>query len=83
MLATLSAAQPPGPPPGPGPPPPPAAALPIPAPAAETEHQYDSLMKAIEDLLWYHKLGDIAEIDKVRFTGPPLRWASWAGATAA
>lgn len=45
------------------------------APAAESERdfQHDSLMKAIDDLMWYHKVGDIADIDKVRFTGPPPR----------
>jgi len=46
---------------------------PSPAPEQERDHRHDSLLKAIDDLLWYHKLGEIAEIDKVRFTGPPPR----------
>jgi dipeptidyl aminopeptidase/acylaminoacyl peptidase len=37
-------------------------------------HTYDRVMKAIDDLMWYVKLGEIAEVDKVRFTGPPLRY---------
>ncbi len=30
-------------------------------------------MKAIDDVAWHQKLGDIAEITKVRLTGPPRR----------
>ncbi len=30
-------------------------------------------MKKIDDLLWYFKLNDIADIDKVKITGPPTR----------
>lgn len=37
-------------------------------------HTYDRLEKMIDDVAWYVKLGDIAEIDKVRFTGPPPRY---------
>ncbi len=44
-----------------------------PAAPSDRDHNHDSVMKAIDDLLWYHKLGDIAEIDKARFTGPPPR----------
>lgn len=36
-------------------------------------HQVDSLSKSIDDLLWRHRAGDIAVIDKVRIYGPP-RW---------
>jgi dipeptidyl aminopeptidase/acylaminoacyl peptidase len=35
-------------------------------------HRMDQLEKAIDDVLWYHKAGDIAHIDKVRHVGPPL-----------
>ncbi len=31
----------------------------------------DIVLKRIDDLLWYQKLGDIAEIDKDEYTGPP------------
>jgi hypothetical protein len=31
----------------------------------------DVILKRIDDLLWYQKLGDIAEIDKDEYTGPP------------
>ena len=34
-------------------------------------HRFDVLQKAIDDVLWYHKVGDIAYIDKVRHVGPP------------
>jgi len=35
------------------------------------EHRYDILEKKIDDVLWYHRVGDIAFIDKVIITGPP------------
>lgn len=35
------------------------------------EHRLDVLEKAIDDVLWYHKVGDVAFIDKVRIYGPP------------
>ena len=31
------------------------------------------LAKAISDNMWFQRLGDIADVDKVRFTGPPPR----------
>jgi dipeptidyl aminopeptidase/acylaminoacyl peptidase len=31
------------------------------------------LMKGVGDVLWFQRLGDIADVDKVRFTGPPPR----------
>ncbi|HLP62023.1 MAG TPA: alpha/beta fold hydrolase [Candidatus Deferrimicrobium sp.] len=34
-------------------------------------HRLDVLEKAVDDVLWYHKVGDIAYIDKVRHVGPP------------
>lgn len=36
------------------------------------DHRLDVLEKAIDDVLWYHKVGDIAYIDKVRHVGPPV-----------
>lgn len=35
-------------------------------------HRLDMLEKAVDDILWYHKVGDVAHIDKVYMTGPPL-----------
>ena len=35
------------------------------------DHRLDSLTKAVDDILWYHKVGDVAEIDKIFITGPP------------
>lgn len=35
-------------------------------------HRLDKIEKNIDDLMWYQKVGDIAEIDKVYITGPPL-----------
>ena len=37
-------------------------------------HTFSSLRKAIDDVLWYHRVGDAASIDKVRMTGPPPRY---------
>ncbi|MBN2415022.1 S9 family peptidase [bacterium] len=34
-------------------------------------HQLDMLNKAVDDVLWYHKVGDVAWVDKVRHVGPP------------
>ncbi|MDX1941758.1 MAG: prolyl oligopeptidase family serine peptidase [Saprospiraceae bacterium] len=35
-------------------------------------HTFDMLNKKIDDLLWYEKVGDLAYIDKVQMTGPPV-----------
>ena len=35
------------------------------------EHRLDILEKEIDDVLWYHKVGDVANIDKVIIVGPP------------
>ena len=37
------------------------------------EHRLNSLEKLADDILWYHKVGDVARIDKVYMTGPPRR----------
>ena len=34
-------------------------------------HRLDQLAKAIDDILWYQKVGDVAVIDKVFIAGPP------------
>lgn len=36
-------------------------------------HRLSQLGKAIDDIMWYHKVGDVAFVDKVYLTGPP-RW---------
>ena len=36
-------------------------------------HRFNSLQKAVDDLLWFHRMGDIARVDKVRMTGPPSK----------
>ena len=38
----------------------------------ELGHRFDIIEKKIDDVQWYNKVGDIAVIDKVFFTGPPL-----------
>jgi len=38
-----------------------------------SEHRYDALEKRIDDVLWYHRVGDAAFIDKVIITGPPAK----------
>ncbi len=35
-------------------------------------HRFDVMEKKIDDVQWYNKLGDIALIDKVFLSGPPL-----------
>lgn len=35
-------------------------------------HRLDVLEKAIDDVMWYQKVGDVAYIDKVRHVGPPV-----------
>ncbi len=37
-------------------------------------HRLDRLQRMIDDLMFFDRLGDIAEIDMVRLTGPPLRY---------
>jgi dipeptidyl aminopeptidase/acylaminoacyl peptidase len=36
-------------------------------------HRLDELEKRIDDLVWFQRVGDIAEVDKVYIYGPPLR----------
>lgn len=36
-------------------------------------HRLDAIEKAIDDIYWHNKVGDIATVDKVYMTGPPLR----------
>lgn len=35
-------------------------------------HRMNELEKSIDDIYWYNKIGDVAHIDKVYITGPPL-----------
>ncbi len=39
---------------------------------SDLDHRLNVLEKKIDDLLWYEKVGDLAEIDKVYIYGPPL-----------
>ncbi|HAL55050.1 MAG TPA: S9 family peptidase [Bacteroidetes bacterium] len=34
-------------------------------------HRLDQLEKAVDDVLWYNRVGDVANIDKVLIVGPP------------
>ena len=36
------------------------------------QHRLDQLAKSIDDILWFQRVGDVAYIDKVFMTGPPL-----------
>jgi dipeptidyl aminopeptidase/acylaminoacyl peptidase len=49
-----------------------AAASDVAAPLGEPNFGLDQVSKKIDDLLWYQKLGDIAEIDKSEYGGLPL-----------
>ncbi len=46
------------------------APAPPPAPSA-ADHDFDSILKSLDDLSWRLSLGDIAEIDKVQYTSLP------------
>ncbi len=48
-----------------------AGAAAAPAPGGNNQGEAE-VLKRIDDLLWYQKLGDIADIDKSEYTGPPL-----------
>ncbi len=37
----------------------------------QLEHRLDELAKAIDDVAWVQKVGDVAEVDKWRIVGPP------------
>ena len=39
--------------------------------AQNYQHDFDQVVKKVDDLLWYEKVGDIAHIDKVTFAAPP------------
>ena len=38
---------------------------------ADTQHRFDELAKAVDDLGWFTRLGDLAIVDKWRIYGPP------------
>ena len=38
---------------------------------ADQGHDFDVVVKKLEDVLWYDKMDDVAYVDKVRLTGPP------------
>ena len=37
----------------------------------QLQSQLDMLAKATDDILWFQRVGDVAEIDKVTYVGPP------------
>ncbi len=39
---------------------------------AGMRHSFDVLEKAVDDILWFQRLGDVAYIDKAEIVGPPL-----------
>jgi dipeptidyl aminopeptidase/acylaminoacyl peptidase len=36
-----------------------------------TQHAFGQILKAIDDALWFHRVGDVASVDKVYITSPP------------
>jgi len=38
----------------------------------DLRHDIDRVQKSLDDLLWFDRIGDVAYIDKVYLTGPPL-----------
>ena len=45
--------------------------------AQNYQHDFDQVVKKVDDLLWYEKVGDIAHIDKVYLCGPLERNESY------
>lgn len=41
----------------------------------DLRYRFDVLEKAIDDVLWHHRVGDLAYVDKVFMAGPPPRGA--------
>lgn len=37
----------------------------------DNDHTFDILLKKVDDLLWFQKVGDIAHVDKLYMYGPP------------
>jgi dipeptidyl aminopeptidase/acylaminoacyl peptidase len=54
-------------------PPRPAAAA---APSAPPDGRFDEVLKAVDDLMWQTKLGDVADVDKVEYTSLPPHHAA-------
>jgi dipeptidyl aminopeptidase/acylaminoacyl peptidase len=82
MLSNATAQEPPTP--TNGPPRAVASTTPTPSPFAEPDHGQMEVLKSIDDLMWYQKVGDIAEIDKVEYASLPLAHVAhpkWPGAT--
>jgi dipeptidyl aminopeptidase/acylaminoacyl peptidase len=44
-----------------------------PATGEQVAHFESRLARQVNELLWFQRLSDVALVDKVRFTGPPLR----------
>ena len=51
-------------------PPPSAGAVPAPAPQ-QNGRNLDEVLKRVDDLLWFTRLNDVADVDKVEFTSSP------------
>lgn len=39
----------------------------------DLHHKLDQVSRQVDDLIFFHRLGDIAEIDMANITGPPLQ----------
>jgi len=37
-------------------------------------HAFNRLQKSVDDVLWFHRVGEIASVDKHRMTGPPPKY---------
>jgi dipeptidyl aminopeptidase/acylaminoacyl peptidase len=42
-----------------------------PAPSAGPDHRADSILRQVDNVLFYLKLSDVAEVDQIKYTGPP------------
>jgi len=46
---------------------------PVSAPADRRDHTADRILKAVDDLMWFLRLSDVAVVDKVTYTSAPPR----------
>jgi len=41
---------------------------------APLTHMHAATQMMVDDVLWYHRVGNVAHIDKVKLTGPPSQY---------
>jgi len=46
---------------------------------APLTHMHAATQMMVDDVLWYHRVGNVAHIDKVKLTGPPSQYQRGTG----